>query len=140
MDIKPLAMEDLLGFIREKGDPPEKDADYIQCIPDVNERNCPNCGAPRDRYASQCPYCGTPYKIPYIRAEVLPADMETYAISMSVDKYLLTDRPPGYVDRKVREHLARNIANRIAPLLKIKFHEIPFTDSILVETKFKFMP
>ncbi len=26
-----------------------------------NETNCPNCGAPVDRFKWECPYCKTPY-------------------------------------------------------------------------------
>lgn len=30
----------------------------------MDERNCPNCGAPVDHSRAKCPYCETPYTKP----------------------------------------------------------------------------
>ena len=36
----------------------------------MNQRNCPNCGAPYDAVSSTCPYCGTAYERKLNRSKI----------------------------------------------------------------------
>ena len=110
--------------------------------PDSIERNCPNCGAPRDRRRDECPYCGTPYAThtAYGVPTEAPPQGDSFAVSMMIDKYLFRDLSAKAAENAVRSRLAMSIAEKIAPLLQYDTHPVPYGDSVLVETRFKFRP
>lgn len=83
---------------------------------------CQCCGGRIDPKTMTCEYCGTAYKKDHnnlIRIETFHNPVQTFAASVAMDPYLLTELGPKKASEIAMDQLVHELSECIAPMMEV---------------------
>ena len=101
--------------------------------------NCPNCGAPIKIGASHCEYCGTEFETGYVRKISVDCShgIQVVQSKRRITRELVASMDPEELEKMMRYHIARDIAEYIMPLVEIETEEDIPTDEYIVNSRIR---
>lgn len=101
--------------------------------------NCPNCGAPVKIGAAHCEYCGTEFDTGYVRKLYVDCrhGIQVVQNTQRITKELVASMDPEELEKMMRYHIARDIAEYIMPLVEIETEEDIPTNEYIVHSRLR---
>ena len=101
--------------------------------------NCPNCGAPVKIGAAHCEYCGTEFETGYVRKLYVDCrhGIQVVQNTRRITRELVASMDPEELEKMMRYHIARDIAEYIMPLVEIETEEDIPMDEYIVHSRIR---